>query len=79
VHNPQEAGYDVVLGSTNGGKIPLDEASLSGDFLTEAAKKFQGDGVPPYAQAGHQAGQNSHGSTHQQVSSQKQSASLLEV
>jgi putative intracellular protease/amidase len=39
----KEAGYDVVLGSTNGGKIPLDEASLSGDFLTEAAKKFQGD------------------------------------
>lgn len=31
------------LGSISGGKIPLDEASLSGDFLTESAKRFQAD------------------------------------
>lgn len=41
---PQEAGYQVDLASVSGGKIPLDEASLSGDFLTDAAKKFQADG-----------------------------------
>lgn len=39
----KEAGYDVDLGSISGGKIPLDEASLSGDFLTESAKRFQAD------------------------------------
>lgn len=39
----QEAGHEVVIASVKGGKIPLDEASLSGDFLTDAAKRFQAD------------------------------------
>jgi putative intracellular protease/amidase len=39
----KEAGYDVDIASISGGKIPLDEASLSGDFLTDTAKKFQSD------------------------------------
>ncbi len=37
----KEAGYGVDIASTSGGKIPMDEASLSSDFLTEAAKKMQ--------------------------------------
>lgn len=36
-------GYAVDIASVKGGKIPLDEASLSGDFLTETAKRFQAD------------------------------------
>lgn len=39
----KNAGYNVTIASISGGKVPMDEASLSGDFLTDAAKKFQGD------------------------------------
>jgi len=36
----QGAGYSVTLASPKGGPVPIDAASLAGDFLTEAAKKF---------------------------------------
>jgi len=37
------AGLQVVLGSINGGKPTVDDASLQGDALTETAKRFQED------------------------------------
>lgn len=37
------AGFEVVLASPKGGPIPLDEASLGGDFFTDASKKFLHD------------------------------------
>jgi putative intracellular protease/amidase len=40
----KEAGYEVVIASTRGGPIPLDENSLKGDFFTAEAKKFMHDG-----------------------------------
>eukprot|EP00931_Biecheleriopsis_adriatica_P008632 TRINITY_DN109781_c0_g1_i1.p1 TRINITY_DN109781_c0_g1~~TRINITY_DN109781_c0_g1_i1.p1 ORF type:complete len:330 (-),score=89.21 TRINITY_DN109781_c0_g1_i1:274-1263(-) len=40
----KEAGYEVVIASTRGGPIPLDENSLKGDFFTEEAKRFMLDG-----------------------------------
>ena len=33
--------YEVVIASIKGGTIPFDEASLSGDFFTPAAQRFQ--------------------------------------
>lgn len=39
----KEAGYGVDIASLSGGKIPLDDASTSGDFFTETAKRFNGD------------------------------------
>eukprot|EP00929_Paragymnodinium_shiwhaense_P069802 TRINITY_DN3523_c0_g1_i1.p1 TRINITY_DN3523_c0_g1~~TRINITY_DN3523_c0_g1_i1.p1 ORF type:complete len:270 (-),score=81.83 TRINITY_DN3523_c0_g1_i1:489-1298(-) len=40
----KEAGFEIVLASTKGGVVPIDAASLGGDFFTEAAKKFMHDG-----------------------------------
>ena len=42
-----EAGYDVTVASIKGGKIPVDPASLQGDFKTENVTKFWADG--PYS------------------------------
>jgi len=39
----KDAGYDVTLSSPKGGPIPIDAASLEGDFLTAEAKRFQQD------------------------------------
>jgi len=39
----KDAGFDVTVASVKGGEIPVDEASLQGDFLTPTAKKFQSD------------------------------------
>ncbi|KAF5827888.1 class I glutamine amidotransferase-like protein [Dunaliella salina] len=39
----QEAGFSVTVASTKGGEIPLDQGSLQGNFLTEAARKFLDD------------------------------------
>jgi putative intracellular protease/amidase len=36
-------GYQVVVASTKGGEIPIDNASLQGDFYVEASKKFMND------------------------------------
>ncbi len=36
----QEAGYDVTIVSPKGGPIPIDPASLEGDFYTAEAKRF---------------------------------------
>lgn len=36
-------GYQVVLASIKGGEIPIDNASLQGDFYVEASKKFIND------------------------------------
>jgi len=38
------AGFDVVISSTQGGPVPIDASSLSGDFFTDEAKKFMHDG-----------------------------------
>ena len=43
----KDAGFDVTVASVKGGEIPVDEASLQGDFLTPTAKKFQSDGALP--------------------------------
>mmetsp|Transcript_27386 Transcript_27386/g.74071 ORF Transcript_27386/g.74071 Transcript_27386/m.74071 type:complete len:227 (+) Transcript_27386:1452-2132(+) len=39
----KEAGCSVTVSSTKGGEIPLDQVSLQGDFLTEAARRFLND------------------------------------
>lgn len=36
----REAGYDVTIASPKGGPIPIDAASLEGDFYTAEAKRF---------------------------------------
>jgi putative intracellular protease/amidase len=38
-----EAGWKVTIASIKGGKVPVDDASLQGDFFTEAAKRFWDD------------------------------------
>lgn len=38
-----QAGYDVTIASVKGGKIPVDSASLQGDFKTADVKKFWAD------------------------------------
>lgn len=38
-----DKGYDVVLASPAGGAVPIDQNSLSGDFFTDASKKFLHD------------------------------------
>ena len=40
-----EAGYDVTVASIKGGKIPVDPASLQGDFKTAEVTKFWADGL----------------------------------
>jgi putative intracellular protease/amidase len=37
------AGHEVVIASPNGGKIPVDQGSLQGDFYTAECKKFMDD------------------------------------
>eukprot|EP00939_MAST-03C_sp_MAST-3C-sp1_P003334 g3334.t1 len=39
----KKAGFNVAICSVSGGPIPLDQASLSGGFFTDAAKKFMHD------------------------------------
>ena len=39
----REKKFQVVLASIKGGEIPIDQASLSGDFYVAAAKKFMED------------------------------------
>lgn len=39
----REKGFQVVLASIKGGEIPVDKASLTGDFYVAAAKKFMED------------------------------------
>ena len=43
-HAMQKADKTVILASPKGGEIPLDPASLQGEFLTETADKFLKDG-----------------------------------
>lgn len=38
-------GYEVVIASASPGEIPLDAASLEGDFLTQHSKTFLQDGT----------------------------------
>jgi len=38
------AGFDVVISSTQGGAVPIDAASIAGDFFTAEAKQFMHDG-----------------------------------
>jgi hypothetical protein len=38
------AGYDVTLASPKGGAVPIDAASLQGDFNTPEAQRFAKDG-----------------------------------
>ncbi|KAL3142602.1 hypothetical protein ABBQ38_002919 [Trebouxia sp. C0009 RCD-2024] len=40
-----EAGYDVTIASIKGGEIPVDEASLQGDFKTADVTKFWADDI----------------------------------
>ena len=39
------AGFEVVISSIQGGPVPLDANSITGDFFTEEAKKFLHDGA----------------------------------
>ena len=39
----QEKGYDLVVASSTGGPVPIDTASMSEGFFTEAAKKLMMD------------------------------------
>ena len=39
----KNAGYNVILCSPNGGPVPIDQGSITGDFNTEASKKFMND------------------------------------
>ena len=40
----QEAGYKVTIASPSGGKIPIDNNSLQGDFKTPITAKWLDDG-----------------------------------
>lgn len=42
----KKKGYDVIIASTKGGRIPLDPASLQQDNMTEHSKKFLEDCEP---------------------------------
>lgn len=42
----KDKGYDVVIASTKGGRIPLDPASLQEQNMTDHTKKFLEDGKP---------------------------------
>jgi len=39
------AGCEVIISSIQGGPIPIDVSSLTGDFFTDEAKKFMHDGA----------------------------------
>jgi len=39
------AGLDVVIASTQGGPVPIDAGSITGDFFTDEAKRFMHDGL----------------------------------
>lgn len=39
----RDKGFQVILASIKGGEIPIDKASLSGDFFVETSKKFMED------------------------------------
>mmetsp|Transcript_12033 Transcript_12033/g.19968 ORF Transcript_12033/g.19968 Transcript_12033/m.19968 type:complete len:225 (+) Transcript_12033:41-715(+) len=39
----RKKGYQVVICSTKGGEIPIDDASLQGDFFTATSKEFMED------------------------------------
>merc|ERR1712127_929343 len=41
----KNAGFEVVIASTQGGPVPIDGGSLSGDFFTAEAKRFMQDGA----------------------------------
>uniref|UniRef100_A0A6U6UL03 DJ-1/PfpI domain-containing protein n=1 Tax=Zooxanthella nutricula TaxID=1333877 RepID=A0A6U6UL03_9DINO len=41
----KDKGYNVSFASVQGGKVPIDEASLSATFLTENDKRFEAEGV----------------------------------
>jgi len=40
----KQKGFEVVFASILGGAVPIDAGSLSGDFFTDACKKFMHDG-----------------------------------
>lgn len=40
----KDAGYDVTIASPNGGAVPVDPASLEGDFKTPEAERMLNDG-----------------------------------
>jgi putative intracellular protease/amidase len=40
----KNAGYDITLASPNGGAVPVDPASLAGDFKTADAERMLNDG-----------------------------------
>jgi len=40
----KEAGFDVVIASIQGGPVPIDAGSITGDFFTDEAKRFMHDG-----------------------------------
>jgi hypothetical protein len=49
----KDAGYDITLASPNGGAVPVDPASLAGDFKTAEAERMLHDGelvLPSVAQ-----------------------------
>jgi putative intracellular protease/amidase len=39
------AGFEVVIASIQGGPVPIDAGSITGDFFTDEAKKFMHDGA----------------------------------
>jgi hypothetical protein len=40
----KDAGYDVTIASPAGGAVPIDEASLQGDFKTPECDRMLNDG-----------------------------------
>lgn len=41
----KDAGYDITIASPNGGAVPVDPASLQGDFKTPEAERMMNDGT----------------------------------
>lgn len=40
----KDAGYDITIASPAGGAVPIDDASLQGDFKTPECDRFLDDG-----------------------------------
>jgi hypothetical protein len=43
----KDAGYDITIASPAGGAVPIDDASLQGDFKTPECDRMMEDGEAP--------------------------------
>lgn len=50
----KDAGYDITIASPAGGAVPIDGASLQGDFKTPECDRMMEDGEPTGGGGGEQ-------------------------